>query len=169
MRVHLFRHGEAVPGSDPSVARDAERPLAEAGRRQVRQAARGLAALGVEPDRALASPYTRARRTARLAVEALDGVGEVTELQELRPRGDPADTRQALAGLERADEILLCGHRPHLPKLAASLLTGQADGLDLDVSPASLATIDVAIGTPEALGTLARLVQPDALRTLGRV
>lgn len=166
MRLHLFRHGEAVARDDPSVKRDAERPLTEEGQRQVREAAAGFAALGVEPDRILASPYVRARQTAKLAAETVEGVDEGTELHELRPKADPADTRQALAGLEGVDDVLLCGHRPHLPKLASYLLTGDERGLDVDVPKASLVTVDIPLGTPEALGTLEVVVPPEGLRGL---
>lgn len=168
MRLHLFRHGKAVPSEDPSVKRDAERPLTEEGQRQVKEAAQGIAALDIDPDRVLTSPYTRAQQTAKLAREAFEGAGEITEVHELRPKADPADTRQALAGLEDADDVVLCGHRPHLPNLASYLLTGEPRGLDIDFPKAALVTIDIPLGTPEALGTIEHLIPPQALRKLGR-
>lgn len=167
MRLHLFRHGKAVPRDDASIERDAERPLTEEGQQQIREAAAGIGTLGIEPDRILTSPYVRAQQTAKIAQEALPSVGDATEVHELRPQADPADTRQALAGLEDAEDVLLCGHRPHLPKLAAYLLTGDAEGLDVEVPKASLVTVDIPLGSPEALGTLVRLLEPETLRTLG--
>jgi phosphohistidine phosphatase len=155
MRLHLLRHGEAVPRQDPSVERDAERPLTERGREQIRRVAEATADLGVDPDRVLASPYARARQTAKTVAEAFEGV-ETGELHELRPKADPADTRQALTGIRDAEEVVLCGHRPHLPKLTSYLLTGEAEGLDVDFPKASLVTIDIALLTPEALGRLER-------------
>lgn len=167
MRLHLFRHGEAVAKDDPAVTRDAERPLTEEGRRQVRGAATGMAALGVQPDRAMASPYARARQTAKAAREAFDPAPEMGELHELRPEADPADARLALDGLDDGESVLLCGHRPHLPRLTSYLLTGDRQGLDIDFPKASLVTIEIPLATPEALGQLANHIPADALRRLG--
>jgi phosphohistidine phosphatase SixA len=60
-----------------------------------------------------------------------------------------------------------CGHRPHLPRLTADLLTGDADGLDVALPKASLVSIDIPLATPEALGTLERSILEPALRELG--
>lgn len=162
MRLHLLRHGEAVPRDDPAVKRDAERPLTEAGREQIAQAARALAALDVLPDRILASPYARARQTAKQAAEVLEEAS-TGELHELRPEADPADTRQALAGLHDGEDVLLCGHRPHLPRFTSYLLTGDSEGLDVDFPKASLATIEIPLASPEALGRLERHLPRSAL------
>lgn len=166
MRVHLLRHGQAVPREDPSVTRDAERPLTAEGREQIAQAAEAMAALGIEPDRVFASPYARARQTAETATGAFAGVDEADELHELRPKADPADTRQALAGLTDAEAVLLCGHRPHLPRLTSYLLTGEPQGLDVDFPKASLVSIDIMLAAPEALGTLERYLPHEALHRI---
>lgn len=162
MRVHLLRHGEALPRSDPSIERDAERPLTEAGRQQIAQAAAGIASLGIEPDRILASPYARARQTAKIASEAFEGV-QTGELHELRPQADPGDTRQALTGIADGEDVLLCGHRPHLPRFTSYLLTGEIEGLDVAFPKASLVTIEIPLASPEALGTLQRHLPYSAL------
>lgn len=166
MRIHLLRHGEAVPRDAPGITRDAERPLTQAGREQISGAAEAIQALDASPDLVVASPYVRARQTAKVAAETFDTVDEVGEFHELRPEADPVDTRHALAGIQDADDVLLCGHKPHLPRFTSYLLTGDSQGLDVAFPKASLVTIDILIGAPEALGTLVRHVPYEALHRL---
>lgn len=155
MRLHLLRHGEAIDPTDPTLERDADRPLTEEGREQIARVAEAMVALAIGPDRILASPYARARQTAKQAAEVFDDAS-TGELHELRPKADPADTRQALAGIADGEDVLLCGHRPHLPRFASYLLTGDSEGLDVGLPKASLVSIAIPLGTPEALGTLER-------------
>lgn len=140
------------------------RLVTQAGREQIARAAEAMRALAITPDRVLASPYARARQTATVAAEVFAGVDDAGELHELRPKADPADTRQALAGIHDGEDVLLCGHRPHLPRFTSYLLTGDSEGLDVDFPKASLVTIDIPLGTPEALGTLVRYIPYEALR-----
>lgn len=168
MRLHLLRHAIAVPRGDPAVDSDAERPLTQDGRVQARQVARGIRALGIELDLITTSPFTRARETADLVAEVIGFRGEQRELGQLMPEAQPEDTRDAFEELQLADDVLLVGHKPHLPRFAAHLLTGTHDGVALRLGKADLCTIDVAIGTPEAHGQLQRLLAARELRAFGR-
>jgi phosphohistidine phosphatase len=110
--IWLLRHGDAADGSP-----DSERPLTEKGERQARNAGRALKMLGVELEACLTSPKVRARDTARLACEELDGV-QVTE--EAALQGGPFDPREVAAGF---DSVLLVGHDPDF-SMAVHSLTG---------------------------------------------
>jgi len=114
MRLHLFRHGDAVPRGD--AYEGPNRPLTEKGRRQVREVAQGIGALYLGIDRVATSPYERARETAEIAIEEL-GLHNV-DLQELdapTPNTEPTSTRSALTGLRPADSALVTGYKPNLP------------------------------------------------------
>lgn len=115
--IWLLRHGDAQDGSP-----DSARPLTDKGREQSRAAGAALAALGVEIDACLTSPKVRARDTARLACEQLDGV-EPTE--EARLAGGDFDALELAAGL--GDEVLLVGHEPDFSNAVRSLTGARVD------------------------------------------
>jgi phosphohistidine phosphatase SixA len=118
-------------------------------------------------DRVATSPYERARETAEIAIEEL-GLHNV-DLQELdapTPNTEPTSTRSALTGLRPADSALVTGYKPNLPRLAANLLTGDMDGLNLELPTTSLVMIDMALGTPEAKGQRVRHVPATVLRKI---
>jgi phosphohistidine phosphatase len=115
--IWLLRHGDAQDGSP-----DSERPLTDKGREQSRAAGAALAALGVEIDACLTSPKVRARDTARLACEQLDGV-EPTE--EAKLAGGDFDALELAAGL--GDEVLLVGHEPDFSNAVRSLTGARVD------------------------------------------
>lgn len=169
MRLHLFRHAIALSRNDPSVDADQERPLTEEGRQQARQAAQGIRSLGIHPDRIATSPFVRARQTATAACRAFELTDDaIVESDHLTPDSEPADTRKAMRELGPAEAVLVVGHKPHLPRFAAALLTGGPEGADLALPKASLCSIEIALGTPEALGQLQRLLRADELRMLAR-
>jgi phosphohistidine phosphatase len=116
--IWLLRHGDAHDGSP-----DSERLLTDKGREQSRAAGAALAALGVRIDACLTSPKVRARDTARIACEQLDGV-EPSE--EDRLAGGDFDALELAAGL--GDEVLLVGHEPDFSNAVRSL-TGARVGL----------------------------------------
>jgi len=100
--IWLLRHGDAADGSP-----DAERPLTERGVAQSRAAGAALAALGVKLDACLTSPKVRARDTARMVCERLDGMDP---LEDERLAGGPFDPHE-LAD-EHGENVLLVGHDP---------------------------------------------------------
>jgi len=100
--IWLLRHGDAADGSP-----DAERPLTERGVAQSRAAGAALAALGVKLDACLTSPKVRARDTARMVCERLDGMDPV---EDERLAGGPFDPHE-LAD-EHGENVLLVGHDP---------------------------------------------------------
>src|SRR5258708_40081241 len=74
-----MRHAQAAPAE--LGAEDFTRPLTAAGRRAAAQAARTLAASGVQLDRVLLSPARRTRETAAIVA------GELTLAQTPLPAG----------------------------------------------------------------------------------
>lgn len=102
----ILRHGAAEDRA-PS-GHDADRALTDRGEEQARAAGVALAALGLEPDVVLASPKSRAWRTATLACEALGA----TPVEHPALLGLDRDEALLAAGL--GERVLLVGHEPDL-------------------------------------------------------
>lgn len=118
MRLYLVQHGEAK-----SEAEDPDRPLTERGADRVRRVAVSAVTAGlVTVERVVHSGRTRARQTAETWGQILGIPVEAGE--GLAPGDDPS----VWAGrLEGGGNLMLVGHLPHLAKLAALLLVGDAD------------------------------------------
>lgn len=115
MNAYLIQHGIAT-----SKDEDPERPLTDAGRREVERVMDRVAP-AMDAARVLHSGKLRARQTAEIVAERL-GV-EADEWDNLSPNADPAIWRERLAGSQ--DDVVLVGHLPHLELLAAGLLCGR--------------------------------------------
>lgn len=150
-RLVLVRHAKAEPGDD-----DAERPLAERGRRDAAEIGRWLAAEGIEPDLVLVSPALRARQTWEAVADAVSG-----------PRVEPderiyANTLPDLLAVLRevpaeVGTLVVVGHAPGVQELAADLDDGSGDpdalaAIDEDYPSAGLAVFAVP-GPWDAIGS----------------
>ncbi len=60
MQLYIVRHGIAIDREDPKCPSEAERYLTEEGVEKTKQVAKGIAALGLEADLMISSPYARA-------------------------------------------------------------------------------------------------------------
>jgi phosphohistidine phosphatase len=120
VEVYLVQHGEAKPESE-----DPERPLTYTGRTQVEAAAQHLAACGVTVSRILHSGKLRAKQTAAILAQYLDPAVDVVEQEGLGPKDDPGIAEQMLT--QSREPVMIVGHLPHLSRLAALLMLGDAD------------------------------------------
>jgi phosphohistidine phosphatase len=163
MKIYLVRHAAAF-GRDPDRwPDDSERPLTPDGEREFRLAARGLARLAPGVDALLSSPYRRAWRTAELLSE-LDPWPEPEASPVLEPTLPPE--KAALALQDYAGSVAVVGHRPGLHELAAYLLTGAAEGLEIGLEKGGVACIRFAGAARPGAGELRWLLTPQALRSL---
>jgi phosphohistidine phosphatase len=120
MELFLVQHGQAMPESE-----NPERPLSESGQEETTQVAAAIMAAGVQPALIRHSEKTRAAQTASIFAAALqppDGVDATVGL-------GPGDDVKALASTleEENCDVMLVGHLPHLARLTAFLITGDAD------------------------------------------
>src|SRR3954470_5009214 len=95
IRLYLVRHGIAVPHGTPGIADD-DRPLTDEGEKRMKQVAKGLRHLGVQPDRIVTSPLPRARRTAEIVAEVLDLESALEDADALRAGNSAASIREWL-------------------------------------------------------------------------
>ncbi len=163
MEIIILRHGPAGEREDwaKTGRADSERPLTVDGRRRVRGAARGLAALAGRVDLVATSPWTRARQTAEIAAKELGA--PLAETSLLLPHRSPSSLAKWLSGLKN-ERIVLVGHDPHLSKVIGWFLTGDERGyVALKKGQAALLETAKAEG---ARATLLWSVPSKALRRL---
>src|SRR5687768_4879350 len=125
MKLLLIRHGVAEDREEfaQTGAPDEQRPLTQKGRKQMKRAARGLAALVSEAHVLASSPLTRAQQTAEVVAGAFDDA-PVSLVDALRPDQPFEAFMEWLRLTDDADVVVAVGHEPHLSGLAGWLLTG---------------------------------------------
>lgn len=166
MQLILFRHGIAIDREDPDCPADPERYLTKEGEHLTQQAASGLKAMKVSPNRILTSPLLRAVQTAKIAADVL-GVksSELVVTDQLLAQEDPADFLSSLAQYEGTD-VLAVGHAPHIDEIVARGI-GIAEGTVTSLKKAGAALLEFGPGvnTPGKLlwvlpaGTLRRIAK----------
>ncbi len=163
MEVYLVRHATASERDPDRWPDDSERPLAPEGEEQFRLAARGLARAVPRVDAILSSPYRRAWRTAEILSE-LDSWPEPEPVAVLEPTLPPE--KAALELEHYSGRVAVVGHRPGLHELAAYLLTGEGDGVEIRLEKGGVACIRFDGAVQPGTGELRWLLTPEALCSL---
>jgi len=130
IELFLLRHVDAVPaGTLP----DAERPLTEEARSDLREAARAMHQLGFQFELILSSPLRRAVETAEIVREATGGRSEVRTTESLKPDSAPHKVYAAITAelshgrsgpghASRPPRLLLVGHQPLIGEVCSDLI-----------------------------------------------
>jgi len=121
MKLYLVQHAQAEAKKD-----DPKRPLTQSGWIDIKKMAIYLAE---HPDFSVTWIYhsgkLRSEQTAQSLQEGIKCTGDISETDGLNPLDDPAIWAERIG--ESSKDIMLVGHLPHLSKLAAQLLVGDAD------------------------------------------
>lgn len=128
----------------------------------MKEAAEGMLRLGLRFDRAVSSPYTRARETAEII---LKGFGEIEFSDALTPDAGFKDLRRLLTGLKGARSVLLVGHNPSMGVFTGRLASGSSD-VSFEMKKAGLCRIDAE--APFLRGELRWLLPPESLILLSK-
>ena len=121
MDLYIVRHGIAIDREDPKCPPDPERYLTEDGIKKTKQAAKGLAALGIAADLLISSPYVRAVQTAEIFATALGySKQKIRHSELLLPGAEPTLFFRELAKDKHSSSVLVFGHAPHLDELIAA-------------------------------------------------
>ena len=131
MKLYLVQHGEAT---DKQI--DPERPLTAQGQNDIDRIAATLSKAGIRTGRVIHSGKLRARQTADiLAARIAPGIDAIVS-DHMDPLDDPAgfDWQSATGG----DDTLLVGHLPFMAKMAAWLVTGDAERTLVEYRPGSI-------------------------------
>jgi phosphohistidine phosphatase len=167
MFVLIIRHAKAearaVLGSIGK--KDAMRPLTDAGRKDMRKAAKGLRTLVPEIDVLAASPLVRAQETAAIISERYDAM-PVTELAPLAPGGSKQAVLDWLRDQPESATVALVGHEPDLGILASWLLSGHKETF-ISLKKGAGCLIELTDRPEAGAGKLVWLLPPAALRKHG--
>jgi phosphohistidine phosphatase len=165
MELYVVRHAPAFQKDPDRWPKDSERPLTPEGEKEFRLAARGLARMVPRADVILSSPARRAWHTAEILSE-LDS----WPAPQLSPvlaastrRASPEKATLALGDYAEAKYVAVVGHKPRLQELAAYLLTGEDDGLEIKIRKGSVMCIRFDGAPAPRTGKLRWLLTPKAL------
>jgi phosphohistidine phosphatase len=166
--LYLVRHAPAFPKDPDRWRHDGKRPLTPEGEEEFRLAARGLARMVPRADVILSSPARRAWRTAELLSE-LDSWPAPEPLPVVaasRRRASPEKATLTLGDYAEAKYVAVVGHRPRLQELAAYLLTGEEDRLEIKIRKGGVMCIRFDGAPAPGAGKLRWLLTPKALLSL---
>ena len=166
--LYLVRHAVAFRRDPARWPQGRRRPLTPEGEEEFRLAVRGLARIVPRVDVILSSPFQRAWHTAEILSE-LDSwpAPEPSPVfAASRRRASPEKATLALEDYAEAKYVAVVGHRPRLQELAAYLLTGEDDGLEIKIRKGSVICIRFDGAPAPGIGKLRWLLRPKALRLL---
>lgn len=149
MKLLLIRHADAGDRDPERWPDDSQRPLTARGEKRQAKVAKRLARHGLVPALLLSSPWRRAWQTAEITAKELDCPAPVATEALASP---PSLARIGAAVGSRDDEelVALVGHDPWISELAARLLTGQPNGLNIDFPKSGVMGLDVGQIKPGA-------------------
>jgi phosphohistidine phosphatase len=162
----ILRHAIAFPRDPKRWPDDSERPLTMEGAKRARRAAAGVKRIAKRPALVLTSPLVRARDTAAILVQAAHWP-EATECAALSPAGAPEEVLAMLRHRgAKADCVAVVGHQPHLGRLLALCLRGDARCEAFELKKSAIVCLQFD-GPPRAhQGVLTALFPPQALRKI---
>lgn len=139
VELFLVRHGIAVPHGTPDIPDD-ERPLTPKGIKRMKQIARGLRRLKVDPERIVTSPLPRALETAQIVAEELDKEDVLEQADELRADRPAAAIKDWVLGRPERS-LMIVGHDPAFSELAGLLAAGHSVGAALPLEKGGVAAL----------------------------
>src|SRR5262249_1023716 len=167
MDVYVIRHGIAHELGEKNEFMDEKRTLTSDGRAKMREAARGMARLGIALDLMLTSPLVRAAETAEIVADALGlKKNDIRPAASLSP-GSAPETLFADIKATNAHSIALVGHQPDLGDLVSRIVAGSG-GLSIELRKGSLCLVNVTETVPALRGNIRWLIQPKQLRAIGK-
>ena len=168
MELYLLRHAPAFQKDHDRWPHDSQRPLTPEGEKEFRLAARGLARMVPRVDVILSSPSQRAWHTAEILSELNSWPAPKPSpvFAASRRRATPQKATLALGDYADAKSVAVVGHKPRLQELAAYLLTGEEDGLEIKIRKGGVMCIRFDGAPAPGTGKLRWLLTPKALRFL---
>jgi phosphohistidine phosphatase len=166
MELLILRHAVAFPRDSKRWPDDAERPLTMEGAKRARRAAAGLKRIATRPTLVLTSPLVRARDTAAIFSQAARWP-EAVECDALSPGGSLDGVLDAVRRQGgKAECVAVVGHQPHLGRLLALCLRGDARAEAFELKKSAVVCLRFE-GPPRAgQAVLTALLPPRNLRKL---
>ncbi|HLG15276.1 MAG TPA: phosphohistidine phosphatase SixA [Blastocatellia bacterium] len=168
MDLYVIRHAIAQPLGRKNDFTEEKRALTPEGRDRMREAAKGLRALGVTVDLILTSPLARAVQTAEVVAGVLGmKEKEVERTNNLAPGSSHVKLFGEIKKRNGVESIALVGHQPELGQLISRIISGSVD-LSIQLKKGGVACVNVTETVPVLRGSLAWLLAPAQLRALAR-
>jgi phosphohistidine phosphatase len=167
MKLLVVRHATAVDKDEfeRTGKSDDLRPLTPAGKREMRDVARGIRDVVPAVDTLATSPLVRAVQTAEILGEAYDR--KPVTVEWLRPETPYEEFAQWARSHREKKVVVIVGHEPHLSGLVSWLLAASKRSLlELKKGAACLVEVEEASGASSA--TLLWSMAPKHLRAIGR-
>jgi len=168
MEVYFLRHGEAGQRV-PVAARDTERALTAAGRKEIEEVGEGMAELGLKFDVVATSPLKRAKETAVIVNKALKRKPSVEEWAELAPEGNRNALYERLRKLRPDYAVMFVGHEPYLTTSIGEIVGRDGPGsssVRIVLKKGGLAKVSLTGLNPRIAGELRWLLTPKQLRKM---
>ncbi|MEA3245358.1 MAG: histidine phosphatase family protein [Gemmatimonadota bacterium] len=166
MQLLIVRHADAGDREEFAATGrpDADRPLSDKGRAQMRGVVKAVRALVPGGKLVVTSPYVRAAQTAELLVHAWpDAVVETTGA--LEPGARPEQLAEFLAAKGRQKVVAVVGHEPDLGALATWCMTGH-DASRMAFKKAGACLLEFERGVTRGGGVLRWMMGPKQLAAL---
>ncbi|MHB8567241.1 MAG: phosphohistidine phosphatase SixA [Nitrososphaerales archaeon] len=164
MNVFILRHGEAGRRL-PIPSKDFERPLTEAGQKEIEEIARSFDKLDLKFDLIISSPLKRCHDTASIVAKEQNSTEKLEDWEELKPEGMRSELVRKLSRLKQDSDVLLVGHDPYLSILISEIVSG-VPNVRLALKKGGLARIQMTSFAPKANGELKWLLTPRHLKRL---
>ena len=166
MQLLILRHAIAFPRDAKRWPDDGQRPLSMEGAKRARRAAAGLKSVVKRPALVLTSPLVRARDTAAIFAQGARWPKAV-ECDALSPAASPEGVLEALRRQgAKAECVAVVGHQPHLGRLLALCLRGEARPEAFELKKSAVVCMQFE-GPPRAgQAVLTALLPPRILRSL---
>ena len=168
MKLLIIRHAIAEDREEfaKSGKPDEQRPLTRAGRRKMKEAAKGLRRAVRTIDHLATSPLVRAAQTAEIVSDTWE-IGGAEVIPALAPEARPEALAEWGAAHTGKDVVAVVGHEPHLSSLATWLVSGQSDSR-VELKKGGACLIDMGSELRPGSGTLLWLLTPRLMRRLAR-
>jgi phosphohistidine phosphatase len=167
MKLLVVRHATAVDKDEfaRTGKSDDLRPLTPAGKREMRDVARGIRDVVPAVDTLATSPLVRAVQTAEILGEAYDR--KPVTVEWLQPETPYEEFAQWARSHREKKMVVIVGHEPHLSGLVSWLLAASKRSLlELKKGAACLLEVEEASGASSA--TLLWSMAAKHLRAIGR-
>ena len=141
--LSLLRHGKAIRSNDFPVDRD--RPLAKRAQADLAVVVKVMNQYSPPVDWIVSSPARRARQTAELAQEGLNGQVPIVWDEDIYEQG--VEYIMSIVGEipDKIEHVLLVGHNPTLEQMVSGLCAGSTHHLTNSLPTSGVATVELQI------------------------
>jgi phosphohistidine phosphatase len=167
MKLLVVRHATAADKEEfaRTGKSDDQRPLTPAGKREMREVARGLREVVPAIDVLATSPLVRAVQTAEILADSYKK--KLVSVDSLRPEARYEDFAIWMRGQGGKNTIAIVGHEPHLSGLASWFLASSKRSL-LELKKGAACLLEFEDSPGAAAATLLWSMAPKHLRAVGR-